>query len=198
MKRQGGFNLTEVIVVMAIMAILLGLGLPSYRTYMANQRVASAAEVFMAGIQMARGEAVKRNQRVEFILTDDTPTVASVDTTNTSATGGNWIVRALAAGGNTFIEGKSGAEGSGAATAAQSPIALTGSIAAVTFDGFGMPVGLTTVATFDFSNPNAGACATSGGGGGPIRCLRVRLSRGGQTRMCDPAVDTTDTRSCGT
>jgi type IV fimbrial biogenesis protein FimT len=165
---------------------------------MANQRVASAAEVFMAGIQMARGEAVKRNQRVEFILTDDTPTVASVDTTNTSATGGNWIVRALAAGGNTFIEGKSGAEGSGAATAAQSPIALTGSIAAVTFDGFGMPVGLTTVATFDFSNPNAGACATSGGGGGPIRCLRVRLSRGGQTRMCDPAVDATDTRSCGT
>jgi type IV fimbrial biogenesis protein FimT len=61
-----------------------------------------------------------------------------------------------------------------------------------------MPVGLTTVATFDFSNPNAGACATSGGGGGPIRCLRVRLSRGGQTRMCDPAVDATDTRSCGT
>ncbi len=198
MKRQRGFNLTEVIVVMAIMAILLGLGLPSYRTYTANQRVVSAAEVFMAGIQMARGEAVKRNQRVEFILTDDAPTVASVDTTNTSTTGRNWIVRALAAGGNTFVEGKSGAEGSGAANAAQSPIALTGSIAAVTFDGFGMPVGLTAVATFDFSNPNAGACATSGGGGGPIRCLRVRLSRGGQTRLCDPAVDSTDTRSCGT
>jgi prepilin-type N-terminal cleavage/methylation domain-containing protein len=57
MKRQGGFSLTEVIVVMAIMAILLGLGLPSYRTYMANQRiVASAAEVFMAGLQMARAK----------------------------------------------------------------------------------------------------------------------------------------------
>jgi type IV fimbrial biogenesis protein FimT len=207
MKRELGFNLTEVIVVMAIMAILLGLGLPSYRTYMANQRVASSAEVFMAGLQMARGEAVKRNQRVEFILTDDTPTAASVDTTNTSTTGRNWIVRALAAGGNTFVEGKSGAEGSGAATAAQSPIALTGSIGAVTFDGFGSPgtisntgtfVGLTANATFDFSNPSGGACATSGGGGGPIRCLRIRLNRGGQTRMCDPAVDSTDTRSCGT
>jgi type IV fimbrial biogenesis protein FimT len=171
---------------------------------MANQRVASSAEVFMAGLQMARGEAVKRNQRVEFILTDDTPTVASIDTTNTSTTGGNWIVRAGVTGGYTFIEGKSGAEGSGAATAAQSPIALTGSVKAVAYDGFGSPlfwndtanafVTPTTTAAFDFSNPNAGACAPTG----PIRCLRIRISRGGQTRMCDPAVDATDTRSCGT
>jgi len=196
MKREGGFTLVEVVVVVVIMGILLGLGLPSYRTYMVNQKVLSTAEVFMAGLQMARGEAVKLNQRVEFILTDETPIAASVDTTNTSTTGRNWIVRAIAAGGNTFVEGKSGAEGTGSSTSGGSPIVVTGSIAAVTFDGFGMPVGLASTATFDFSNPTGGNCigATPAG---PVRCLRVRLSRGGQTRLCDPAVDATDTRSCG-
>jgi type IV fimbrial biogenesis protein FimT len=190
---QRGFSLIEMVVVVVIMGILLGLGLPSYRTYMANQKVQSTAEVFMAGLQMARGEAVKLNQRVEFILTDADPIAASVDTTSTSATGRNWIVRALAAGGNTFIEGKSGAEGAGTATSAASPIVITGNVAAVTFDGFGMPGGLVTTATFDFSNPSVGSCTPAG----PVRCLRVRLSRGGQTRLCDPAVDASDTRSCG-
>jgi type IV fimbrial biogenesis protein FimT len=193
MKRQRGFSLIEMVVVVVIMGILLGLGLPSYRTYMANQRIVASAEVFMTGLQMARAEAVKLNQRVEFILTDVDPTPASVDTTSTSTAGRNWIVRALAAGGNAFIEGKSGAEGSGSATGAGSPVVLTGSLAAVTFDGFGMPVGLTTTATFDFSNPSAGSCAPAG----PVRCLQVRLSRGGQARLCDPATPVGDTRSCG-
>jgi len=200
MTRELGFNLVEMIVVLAIMAVLLGLGLPSYRTYMINQKVQSTAEVFMAGLQMARGEAVKLNQRVEFILTDETPIAASVDTTNTSTTGRNWIVRALAAGGNTFVEGKSGAEGTGSSTSGGSPIVVTGNIAAATFDGFGMRITTDPViagtATFDISNPTGGNCigATPAG---PVRCLRVRLSRGGQTRLCDPAVDATDTRSCG-
>ena len=194
MKRGAGFSLVEMLVVLVIMAILLGLGLPSYRVYMANQKVLSTAEVFMAGLQMARGEAVKLNRRTEFLLTDDAPVPASVDTATASTTGRNWIVRALATGGNTFVEGKSGAEGSGAATSGASPIAVAGSVAAITFDGFGMPVGLATTATFDFSNPQAGACAPAG----PVRCPRVRISRGGQTRLCDPAVAATDTRSCGT
>ena len=90
-----GFTLVEMVVVMAILAVLLGLGMPSYRTYMANQRVSAAAEVFMAGLQMARAEAVKLNQRVEFAMTNEVPTVASVDTTNTSTSGRNWIVRGV-------------------------------------------------------------------------------------------------------
>lgn len=206
MSRKGGFTLVEMLVVLVIMAILLGLGLPSYRTYMANQRVLSTAEVFMAGIQMARGEAVKLNRRVEFILTDDTPTAASVDTTSTSTSGRNWIVRALPvapATAHTFIEGKSGAEGSGRASAADSPVAIAASVGTLTFDGFGMPVGLATTATFDFSMttdactaPATTNCTVRGTGGGQIRCPQVRISRGGQARLCDPAALVGDTRSC--
>ncbi|MCX7164537.1 MAG: GspH/FimT family pseudopilin [Betaproteobacteria bacterium] len=191
MRRERGFSLIEMVVALVIATVLLGLGLSSYRAYMANQKVRSNAELFMMGLQMARAEAVKLNQRVEFVLTSDAPTAASVDTATTSTTGSNWMVRALAAAGNSFIEGKSGTEGGG------TPISVTGSISNVVFDGFGMPIGLAAVATFTFSNPTAGECATAGGGGGPIHCLEVRLSRGGQARMCDPAVAVTDTRSCG-
>jgi type IV fimbrial biogenesis protein FimT len=212
MKRQLGFSLVEMLVVIVIVAILLGLGLPSYRAYMANQRVLSTAEVFMAGIQMARGEAVKRNVQVQFLLTDADPTPANVDTASIHTTDRNWIVRArvqspplpaAAVSANTFIEGKSGAEGSGAATSGASTIAVTGSVASITFDGFGMPVGLATTATFDFSNttgsckaPATTNCTVAGTGGGDLRCPQVRISRGGQARLCDPAVLISDTRNC--
>jgi type IV fimbrial biogenesis protein FimT len=99
---------------------------------------------------------------------------------------------------HTFIEGKSGAEGSGAATSTASAIAVTGSLASVTFDGYGAPVGLTATATFEFTDSLAATDAVHKcvAAGGEIRCLTVRLGRDGQTRLCDPAVPATDTRTC--
>ena len=61
---------------------------------------------------------------------------------------------------------------------------------AVIFDGFGRMQPPAAAVDFDFSGPS--------GCGGGIRCLRVRVSTGGQVRVCDPAVtNTADTRSCG-
>jgi type IV fimbrial biogenesis protein FimT len=202
MKHRRGFTLVEMVVVLVIMAILLGLGLTSYRNFIANQKLRSTAEVFMSGMQMARAEAVKLNQKVEFILTDTVPIPANVDTATTSTTGRSWMVRALPvapATTHTFIEGKSGAEGSGAASSTASAIAVTGSLASVTFDGYGAPVGLAANQTFQFSDSLAATdtvhkCVADGG---EIRCLTVRLGRDGQTRLCDPAVPATDTRTCG-
>lgn len=198
-RRMRGFNFIEVVIVLAILGVLLALGLPGYGTFVANQKVRSSAEVFKTMMMMARAEAVKLNQQVEFLRTDDEPVEANVADADaiSSATGANWMVRARAATGNTFIEGRFGVEGTGAAAGGTSSVLITGTEGSLVFDGFGMritPTGATPV-EFDFSNPGAGACAADGG---PIRCLRVRISRGGQARLCDPAVtDAADSRGCG-
>jgi type IV fimbrial biogenesis protein FimT len=70
-----GFSLTELVVVIAIMAVLLSLGLPAFATYSRNIKLRAAADSFLAGMQLARGEAVRLNTAVELILTNAAPVI---------------------------------------------------------------------------------------------------------------------------
>ena len=72
-SRGKGFSLVELIVVVAIMGVLLGLGLPAMSAYSRNIKLRAAAESFLAGLQQARGDAVRLNTRVEMILTNAAP-----------------------------------------------------------------------------------------------------------------------------
>ena len=93
--------------------MLLALGAPAMGTYLQNSKLGSAASNYFQGAQMARTEAIRRNVRTEFVLTD-TP-IATANLANVVApavNGRNWIVRAAAGGGLfTLLEAKSGAEG---------------------------------------------------------------------------------------
>jgi type IV fimbrial biogenesis protein FimT len=64
MRAQRGFTLIELLVVVTIAAILLGIGVPSMREFMASQRVKNTAFDFAAALLLARSEAVKRNASV--------------------------------------------------------------------------------------------------------------------------------------
>lgn len=64
MKRQSGFTLIELIVVLTISGIFLGLAIPAFREFTASQRVKNAAFDFAAAMLLARSEAVKRNGSV--------------------------------------------------------------------------------------------------------------------------------------
>ena len=64
MKRQSGFTLIELLVVVTISAILLGIAIPSFRDFVATQRVKNAAFEFAASMLLARSEAIKRNTAV--------------------------------------------------------------------------------------------------------------------------------------
>ena len=68
-----GFSLVELVVAIAIMGVLLALGLPTINTYTRNIKLRAAAESFLAGVQLARGEAVRLNTGVELILTNSAP-----------------------------------------------------------------------------------------------------------------------------
>lgn len=59
-----GFTLIEMMVVVAIAAVMLGLGLPSFKSFIAGQRVKTAASDFASAAVYARSEAIKRNAEV--------------------------------------------------------------------------------------------------------------------------------------
>ena len=64
MKRQNGFTLTELLVVMAIVAILLGIGVPSYRYITNSYRLSAEVNSLLGDMQYARAEAIKEGQFV--------------------------------------------------------------------------------------------------------------------------------------
>ena len=64
MRTQRGFTLIELMLVVTIAAVMLGIGVPAFREFMATQRVKNTAFDFAAALLLARSEAVKRNTAV--------------------------------------------------------------------------------------------------------------------------------------
>ncbi len=197
---HSGFSLVELIIGMAIIAMLMALALPQYATFISNSRLRATAEGITNGLNLARAEAVKRNGRVELVFTDDEPIEPLVNVITPAVTGANWIVRAWVPTTSSydFVEGKLGAEGSGKTGVPGVQVAtVTAGVydGTVTFTGFG---GLNTAQgiSYQVTYPTAGACDTVATQG-PLRCLNVNVTPGGQIRICDPKItDTKDTRAC--
>jgi len=67
MKQQSGFTLVEMMVTIAILAILMGIAAPAVTDFAIKQRVSSQANEMMLSLAFARSEAVKLNQDVRVI-----------------------------------------------------------------------------------------------------------------------------------
>ena len=64
LARPGGFTLTELLVIMAIIAIFASFAIPSFRGLVANTSVSSAVNAFVSDTRYARGEAMRRGKSV--------------------------------------------------------------------------------------------------------------------------------------
>jgi len=71
MKRQLGFTVTELMVVTCIVAILMGIGVPSYRYITNSYRMSSEVNGLLGDLMYARAEALKEGQWVTVCASND-------------------------------------------------------------------------------------------------------------------------------
>lgn len=206
MKRFEGFTIIELMVVIAITGILLGIGAPTFATWLRNVQIRNAAESLQNGLHFARMEALRRNERVSFWMVASTSAKILDNSCTRSGSGTSWVVSrddpASLCGvavsetvAPRIYEKKAGAEGS-------SEISVTavnsGNTAAscITFNGFGRAEAkCADTALSDRLTQLEIVTSTTDVN---TRKLQVRVSSGGVIRMCDPSpsVSSTDPRYC--
>jgi len=173
MKRERGFNIIEMVVVIAIVGLLLTIGVPSFQTWTQNLQIRAGAEGVLAGYNIAKNEAVRRNVNIEMTINNNT----------------GWDVH-TAADPATSLRARDANEGSVNVTSVITPTGST----TVTFNGMGRVAsvnsdGTPPVTQVDFDNPMITNVTDR-------RKLRVVIATGGGIRLCDPQVASTDNRAC--
>lgn len=187
-----GFTLIELMVTVAIVAILVMLGLPSFTGWVANTRVRTVAESLQNDFRLAQAEAVRRNRQVAFVLTNTSDPSAATVVAASPAT--NWSIRALpllnsdeglssTSGDTTFIKGYAKTDNSAAT--------VTGDVSLLCFNS----VGRLVASAATIADAGGGSC-TAPTTNTPLyfrvqnevgdRPLWVSVELGGKIRMCDP------------
>lgn len=194
---QQGFTMIELMVGVIVIGILAAVGAPSLRSWVQNAQIRTTAEAIQNGLQLARAGAVHRNGLVRFQLTDNLTSACALSTTSS-----NWVVSqddatdpaiaatrcATTASDTTpprIIQTRSSAEGSSNAVVAAGQSSFI-------FNGLGRTTNVAATVTITISNTIGGSCTPAG----PMRCLNVIVTTGGQIRMCDPAKASTDPQGC--
>ena len=168
--RSSGFSLIELLIGIAIMAILAGLAMPSFQAWLQNTQIRNAAESVQNGLQRARAEAVGRNTNVEFVL----------------GAGSSWVVQ-LPDG--TNIESRPSSEGSRDVAVAVAPLGAT----TVTFNNFGGVLANNADASVPFAQVDLDSSVLAAA---DSQELRVTIGVGGNVRMCDPNASAPSPRAC--
>ncbi len=169
-----GMSLIEMVIAMAIVSVLFAMGAPSFFTWVAGLQLRAAAEGIMSGLQLARTEAAKRNQQVDFTIV--------------STSGAGWSVTLTADG--TVIQTRSSAESNPSVRVTATP-----AVGVITFNNLGqrvVPAAVVGTVTLAMDNAHAGDCQPAGS----IRCMNIQIPVGGQIKMCDPALPSSDPRGC--
>lgn len=91
MQKARGFTLLEVVVVLAVIAILTSLAAPSFTSLIQSNAVSSNVNAFMADLRFARSEAIRRGGSVVMCRSNDPEAVTPVCDANNGASGNGWV-----------------------------------------------------------------------------------------------------------
>lgn len=198
-SHERGVSLIELMIGLALLGLVLMMGVPAFGSFLQNQKLREAATMTFAEASYARAEAIRLNATVQLIFTEDEPDISTFESATANTSGRNLLVRGNVYNQTTgqtepkMLDVKLQREGSGQTDPTATGVQLASTTGLIEFT----PLGGTTLAadeTIQITNPAGGDCKTAGG---PMRCLNVVITRGGQIRLCDPAVITAgDTRSC--
>lgn len=184
--RRAGFSLVEVVVVMAIIGILATLSVPSFSAMFARSKLRSASEQLRSDINLARGEAVKRNTiiRMNFTVTaGGTPWCyglragdASCDCTVTDASSANFC----------FLDRSDGG-------VALSSVTNSAQFSGVTFENTPF-----TTSSLSFSpvRPSLRAASATLSATSISASLRIVASGMGRVRFCSPSATLSGYPAC--
>jgi prepilin-type N-terminal cleavage/methylation domain-containing protein len=64
MNRQLGFNIIELMVAIAVLGVLMGVGVPAMQELIQNNRLTTQINLLSTSLALARSEAIKLNERV--------------------------------------------------------------------------------------------------------------------------------------
>jgi type IV fimbrial biogenesis protein FimT len=190
--RVRGITLVEALAGIVVLGLLVALAFPSLAAFVQNARIRQHATSVQAGLDLARAEAQRRRQPVEFVLVFGQPQHAA--SAPWSAIGESWIVRTTGtkpevidmrtAPNGGFLAGSTDVR-----VEAERHRATRGALgSSLVFAPDGSLVGGTPV-RLDVT-PLSGVCIG-------VRCLRVVVEAGGVARACEPGVHSAgDPRRC--
>jgi type IV fimbrial biogenesis protein FimT len=70
MKRQSGLTIVEIMITLAIAAVLLGIALPAFDGFIEQRRMTTQVNAFLLSVQYSRSEATRRGTNVSMIALD--------------------------------------------------------------------------------------------------------------------------------
>lgn len=164
-RNSRGFTLVELMITIAIGAILVSLAAPSFRSYLVKKKVEGTLAELANDIQFARSEAVTRNTPVRMTLGAN---CYSVHPSSATVTASSCTVTAGADIRTVRVQ-----------DSASVTLAGNGGLAWIEFDN------VRGTATF---SPAAteGAIDVTATGGSPAVNLRARITEFGRVQVCSP------------
>ncbi|HLO64999.1 MAG TPA: Tfp pilus assembly protein FimT/FimU [Azonexus sp.] len=85
--RQTGLTMVELLITLAVLAILLAIGIPSFQGLIASTRVTNATNELLSAFAQARSEAIRQGQRVTICISAN-----GVQCTNAGNWEQGWII----------------------------------------------------------------------------------------------------------